>query len=92
LAFRRLGVGYYCLKELPMNIAAKIQKYVQKLPTASQTAVLDFAQFLLNKAESDLSRREELDWSSLSLAAAMKGIEAEDTPEYTVSDLKVLFE
>ena len=74
-----------------MTIAGKIQGYVKRLPTSSQTAVLDFAQFLFKKAESERSRVEELAWSNLSLADGMRGIENEDTPKYTTSDVKVLF-
>lgn len=74
-----------------MTIADKIQGYVKRLPTSSQTAVLDFAQFLFKKAESEQSRVEEFTWSDLSLAGAMRGMENEDTPKYTTSDIKVLF-
>lgn len=74
-----------------MTIADKIQGYVKRLPTSSQTAVLDFAQFLFKKAECEQNRVEELAWSDLSLAGAMRGMEIEDTPIYTTSDVKVLF-
>jgi hypothetical protein len=52
--------------------------------------VLDFAQFLFKKAESERSLVEELAWSYLSLAGGMRGIENEDTPKYTTSDVMVL--
>jgi len=34
---------------------------------------------------------DESDWLSLSLALAMRGMEDEDLPEYTVADLKERF-
>ena len=55
------------------------------------TVVLDLAQFLIKKAESEGSRDEELAWSNLSLAGGMRAMENEDTPKYTTSDVKVLF-
>lgn len=74
-----------------MTIADKIQGYVKRLPTSSQTAVLDFAQYLFKKEESEQTRAEELAWSDLSLTGAMRGMENEDIPKYTTSDVKVLF-
>jgi len=70
-----------------MAIVERIQQYVQKLPTSFQAEVLDFVEYLLAKAE----RREEGDWSDLSLALAMRGMEDENTLIYTSSDLKVVF-
>ena len=74
-----------------MTITDKIQWYVKRLPTSSQTVVFNFAQFPFNKEESERSRAEELAWSNLSLAGGMRGIENEDTPKYTTSDVKGLF-
>jgi hypothetical protein len=70
-----------------MALIEKIQHYVQKLPTPFQAEVLDFVEFLLNKSE----HREETDWSDMSLASAMRGMEAEDSSLYTLADLKVIF-
>ena len=70
-----------------MAIVEKIQHYLQRLPTAFQVEVLDFVEYLLAKAE----RQDERDWSDVSLAFAMRGMEDEDTPVYTVADLKVVF-
>ncbi|MBI3763447.1 MAG: DUF2281 domain-containing protein [Chloroflexi bacterium] len=74
-----------------MIVTEKIQQYVQRLPTSFQTEVLVFVEYLLAKAESDTLRREQRDWSGLSLALAMHGMEDEATPTYTTSDLKVVF-
>ncbi len=70
-----------------MVLVEKIQQYVQRLPTPFQAEVLDFVEFLLRKAE----HREERDWSEISLTLAMRGMEEEDTPLYTLADLKVVF-
>jgi hypothetical protein len=74
-----------------MALAEKIQQYVDRLPAAFQAEVLDFVEYLLAKAERDAVRQEERAWSDLSLALAMRGMEDEDTPTYTLSDLRVEF-
>ena len=66
-----------------MAIADKIQQYVRQLPAASQVQVLDFTEYLLSR-----TLRQEGDWPHLSLDLAMRGMEHEETPEYTVADLK----
>jgi hypothetical protein len=47
--------------------------------------VLDYLEFLLAKAE-----REDKEWSRLSLASAMRGMEDEPAI-YTIADLKVKY-
>jgi hypothetical protein len=74
-----------------MIITEKIQKYIQKLPISCQSEVLDYVEYLLGKAEHETSRQEEKDWSALSLSIAMRWMEKDTTPEYTTSDLKVVF-
>jgi hypothetical protein len=73
--------------EVTMMIAEKIQQHVQQLPAAFQAEVLDFIEYLLAKS----NKRAEDDWSDLSLTLAMRGMEDEDTPRYTIADLKVVF-
>jgi hypothetical protein len=70
-----------------MALVEKIQQYVQRLPAPFQAEVLDFVEFLLRKS----AHHEESDWSELSLASAMRGMETEDIPLYTTADLKVVF-
>lgn len=72
-----------------MGVAEKIQQYIQKLPQPLQAEVLDFAEYLLSKVERETE--EEIDWSALSLASAMRGMEDEIDPVYTMADLKVVF-
>ena len=74
-----------------MIITEKIQEYVQRLPAPLQSEVLDFIEYLLSKTERDIQRREFESWSDLSLTSAMRGMENEETPSYTVADLKTLF-
>lgn len=69
-----------------MVLEDRIHEYVQKLPLAFQQELLDFIQYLLVKAEQQ-DRRE---WSSLALSFAMRDMEDEE-PQYTLSDLKVVF-
>ncbi len=71
-----------------MAITEKIQQHVQKLPASFQAEVLDFIDYLLAKA---IRRREEGNWSDLSLALAMRGMEDEAMLLYTTADLKVVF-
>jgi len=72
-----------------MGVTEKIQQYIQKLPQPLQAEVLDFAEYLLSKVERETE--EEMDWSALSLMSAMRGMEDELTPSYSLSDLKVVF-
>ncbi len=74
-----------------MIITDKIQEYVQRLPAPLQSEVLDFIEYLLSKSERDIPRRESESWSDASLTSAMRGMENEEKPSYTVADLKALF-
>jgi len=49
--------------------------------------VLDFVEYLLLTIE----RGDTLVWSDLSLSLAMRGMEDEDTPDYSTADLKQVF-
>lgn len=73
-----------------MGMADKIQEYIQKLPQPLQAEVLDFAEYLLSKVEHE-TERDEMEWSALSLASAMRDMEDEAGPTYTTADLKVVF-
>ena len=68
-----------------MVLNEKIQEYIRKLPESLQEEMLDYLEFLLVKTHC-----EDNEWSSLSLASAMHGMENE--PDlYTLSDLKVKY-
>ncbi len=65
----------------------RIQEYRRKLPEPLQAEVLDFVEYLVGKVEREASH-EEWDWSALSLGSAMRDMEDEDAPMYTLTDLK----
>ncbi|GAG22458.1 unnamed protein product [marine sediment metagenome] len=66
-----------------MAIADLIQDKVKSLSEPTQQEVLHFVDYLLYK-----SRQEDVLWSKLSLASALKGLEDEDWPDYGAQDLK----
>lgn len=74
-----------------MVIADRIHRYVQKLPERLQAEVLDFVEYLLSRAEQAEGEEDGRSWSALSLSSAMRGMEDEETPEYTLGDLKEAF-
>ncbi len=67
-------------------MADKIVKNVKKLPKLKQIEVLDFIEYLRLKTE----RQENIEWSTLSLSSAMRGMENEQ-PHYSLNDLKESF-
>lgn len=71
-----------------MIITDKINKDLKKLPESSQVEVLDFIEFLLKKKERESLERENKRWSKMSLSLAMRGMEDEDQPNYTLDDIK----
>ena len=74
-----------------MIVTERIHQYVQKLPESLQAEVLDFVEYLLSKVERETAQQDELAWSHLSLSLAMRGMEDEDTPNYTTADMKEIF-
>lgn len=74
-----------------MLVKEQIHEKIEKLPTSFQAEVLDFIQYLLVKLEREAIQESELDWSNFSLASAMRDMEDENAPAYTMDDLKVIF-
>lgn len=75
-----------------MTTLENIHQYAQMLPDSLQREVLDFVRFLLFKREQEITpEQDDMEWSNLSLASAMRGMEDEDTPVYTLDDLKEVF-
>lgn len=72
-----------------MIVVEQINSKLQKLPSLYQQGVLHFIEFLSQKAmrEGDAETEEKL-WTDFSLTQAMRGLEDDDTPEYTEADLK----
>ena len=54
-----------------------------------QTKVFNFAEYLLSKVEHEAE--ETANWSGLSLASAMRGMEDETSPAYSMAKLKAVF-
>ena len=74
-----------------MATAEKIAEYVRLLPERLQAEVLDFVSFLLSKGEQNAPDSDRSEWNRLSLDSAMRGMEADDEPEYSEGDLKETF-
>jgi len=71
-----------------MIITEKINRKLEKLPISIQLEVLDFVEFVAQKAEKQNSSEENRQWTEFSLRQAMKGLENEELFEYTEADLK----
>ncbi len=67
-------------------VVDRLQERIKQLPPSLQEEVLDFVEYLLAKTE-----REREEWMSFSLQSAMRGMEDEEIPEYSLEDLKVVF-
>jgi len=65
-----------------MDTSEQVLRYLDRLPPALHDEVLDFIEYLLTKVE----RQEAREWSNLSLGYAMRGMEDEDGPGYTLAD------
>ncbi|MDL2124220.1 MAG: DUF2281 domain-containing protein [Deltaproteobacteria bacterium] len=65
-----------------MNLTNKIIENVKELPELKQIEVLDFIEYLRLKTE----RQENIEWSTLSLSSAMRGMENEQS-HYSLNDL-----
>lgn len=71
-----------------MSTVEKINVYAQQLLQLLQIEVLNFVEFLASKLRDNDSRHADVFWSQFSIAQAMRGLEDEDVPVYTKSDLK----
>jgi len=74
-----------------MHVSERVEKYVAALPPPLQDEVLHFAEYLLARAESEADRQEVSEWMMLSLSSAMQGMEDEESPGYTLADVRVHF-
>jgi len=66
-----------------MSLTEKIIENAQALSESKQLELLDFAEYLREKAENE----ERKDWTQFSLTSAMHGLK-DDTSQYSLSDLK----
>ncbi len=69
-----------------MSLEEKIIQNIHELPENEQGEVLDFIDYLKNRAE--IKGMKE--WSDFSLTSAMHGMGDEETP-YSLDDIKELF-
>jgi hypothetical protein len=74
-----------------MSVSDKILEEVKKLPEPLQAEVLDFAQYLASKVARESILEDERSSTKVSLALAMRGMEDEDMPVYSMDDLKQVF-
>lgn len=80
-----------------MIVADKIYQQVGVLPEPLQAEVLDFVEFLLQKVRASeqtsdaVADIDNLAWSKVSLEMAMRGMENEDEPLYSLQDLTETF-
>jgi len=66
-----------------MTISERIQERLRGLPEPTQREVLDFVEYLAHKL-----RKEDDEWSRLSVTAALRGLEEETWPQYNEADFK----
>ena len=69
-----------------MNISQKIIESMKTLPESKQIEIFDFVEYLKQKSEKEADKA----WSNLSVASAMRGMEAEESP-YSQTDLKEIY-
>jgi hypothetical protein len=70
-----------------MSVLELITQKVSSLPDEKQAEVLDFVEFLLQKAELEPEQEIKI-WNQFSLSQAMKGLENDGMHEYDLSDIK----
>jgi hypothetical protein len=74
-----------------MKVSQRIYEEVKKLPEPLQVEVLDFVHALASKTEQQGTPENEINSTRLSLSLAMRGMEDEDTPSYSINDLTEAF-
>ena len=74
-----------------MRVSDRIFEELKKLPEPLQAEVLDFVQNLALEMERKGTLKNEYTSTSLSLSLAMRGMEDEETPSYSASDLRETF-
>ena len=69
-----------------MSIPKKIVDSIKMLPKSKQIEIFDFVEYLKEKTE----KEEDILWSNLSIASAMRGMETEES-HYSQKDLKEIY-
>ena len=71
-----------------MKTIDRINKRIRRLPEKAQIEVLNFVEFLLSKSGKIEEGADIEIWNKLSLDQAMRGLEDDDMPDYSESDIK----
>lgn len=73
-----------------MSTVEETIRLMKGLPEKLQAEVRDFVEFLGARGDGKAVEQDQ-DWMSLSLSSAMRGMESEESPTYSTSDLKEVF-
>jgi hypothetical protein len=73
-----------------MSTVEETIRLMKGLPEKLQAEVRDFVEFLGARGDG-MDVEQDQDWMNLSLASAMRGMENEESPTYSPSDLKEVF-
>ena len=73
-----------------MTTTQTIVQHLKSLPESARQEVLDFIESLQSRRATHAAPQTDRGWSEFSLAAAMRGMEDEDSP-YSLSDIKEAF-
>jgi hypothetical protein len=68
-----------------MTTSELIYQKVQQLPKSKQAEILEYVEFLGSR-QSDEGEMSSHDWTAFSLSNAMRGMEYEEDPGYTLGD------
>ena len=74
-----------------MKTIERINKKIRRLPESSQQEVLDFVEFIFSKSAKREAEINIEDWNKFSLNNAMRGLEDDIIPDYSISDLKEIY-
>lgn len=70
-----------------MSLIERIVEKLERLPEQAQAEVLDFVEFLIAKQGRAVSEAEDREWSSFSLAQALRGM-TDEADVYAEDDLE----
>ena len=73
-----------------MSTVEETVRLMKGLPDKLQAEVRDFVKSLGARGDGKADEQDR-DWMSLSLSSAMRGMENEESPTYSTSDLKEVF-
>ncbi len=71
-----------------MAVAEETYRRVRDLPAPFQAQVLGFVERLASRAQREAAYEDGFDWSALSSSPALRGMEDEDSPKYSIGDLR----